>query len=371
MKIIEQGPVINVAEVGDLQAALDAVPASGGTVHIPAGKYEIDRTVQIALADKQHLFIVGEGRGTVLINADINGGDLLHITGREETWWPDLKITLRDLTLVGNYDSGDALVVEYPNDTMIDGCFFFGHGGKAVYLKSRGANVVVRDCWMRDCKRGVYAENIHHLTFHGNQTRSRDEGQVQAEHVYLDANCREIRIVNNHLAYGHAEGIILEGTVGHVIASNTIEGFTEGIKAIDCQAIVIDANYLRCPTGIYMTGKCRGFNISGNQIGNAATGALVVAKPADSGGHSIVGNIVRRSYSEGGGKDGHRGIDLGDTQRCVVSGNVIEGVTEGPAIAAGPGGGQHVITSNNISKCNGAGLAIEAKECLVANNLVE
>lgn len=190
--------VINAADAGGLQAALDALPEAGGTIYVPAGRHVFTEPVVKKLKDGQHLFLVGEGRATVLVNENHEGQELLSIVGAVGQWWPDLKITIRDLTFVGNHESGDALVVEFPNDTMIDGCFFYGHGGKAVYLKTSGTNVTCRDCWMRDCRRAVYAENIHHLTLHGNQTRSVKDGLVQAEQIYLDRNCREVRVVNNH-----------------------------------------------------------------------------------------------------------------------------------------------------------------------------
>lgn len=63
-----------------------------------------------------------------------------------------------------------------PNDAPINPCAFFGHGSKAVRLTPQGTNVTVRDCWRRDCRQGVYALNVHHLTLHGNQTRSKNDG---------------------------------------------------------------------------------------------------------------------------------------------------------------------------------------------------
>ena len=191
---------INAREAGGLQAALDALPDTGGTVWLPAGTYEFTATVEKRLTAGQHLFLVGEGRATVLVNGNRLGEPLLRIVGAEGQWWPDLKITIRDITFAGTRLSGDALVVAYPNDTLIDACSFIGHGGTAVYLKTQGTNATCRDCWMRDCKHALRAENIHHLTLHGNQTRSMQGGQEQAEQVYLDRNCREVRIVNNHLA---------------------------------------------------------------------------------------------------------------------------------------------------------------------------
>lgn len=367
------GPtVIKAAEAGGLQAALDALPKTGGTILLPAGRHVFNTPVVKQLTEGQHLFLVGEGRATVLVNENREGKELLHIVGAVGKWWPDLKITIRDLTLVGNPESGDALVVEYPNDTMIDSCFFSGHGGKAVYLKVQGTNVTCRDCWMRDCKRGVYAENIHHLTLHGVQTRSMAGGQVQAEHVYLDRNCREVRVVNNHFAYGQNEAIILDGTAQHVIVGNTIEGFRVGIlarheKERDCRDITIGSNYIHGGCAVRLEGLCNGFVVSNNIITDASDGGVVIRESQGSGAHAITGNVMRKSVYKG-----QNGVTLGDSLGCTVVGNTFEDISTAPAISAGPGGGKHVISSNNILKSPGEQIVVkDAPGSLVQGNRVD
>ena len=164
----------------------------------------------------------------------------------------------------------------------------------------QGTNATVRDCWMRDCRHAVRAENIHHLTLHGNQTRSMADGIEQAEHVFLDRNCREVRVVNNHLAYGHHEAIILDGTAHHVLVGNTIEGFPVGILARhdrerDCRDITIGSNYFCHGTSVRLEGQCNGFVISDNIVRNAHVGFVVIADAQGSGAHAITGNVVRQS----------------------------------------------------------------------------
>jgi len=380
---------MNVAQLGGLQQALDALPPQGGTVYVPSGTYQVPETLHLALKEGQHLFIVGDGRSSVLVNTDTSGAPLMHLVGVEGSWWPDLRITIRDLTFFGTHDSGDALVIEWPNDTMVDGCAFFGHGGKAIYLKHHGTNATIRDCWMRDCKRGVYAEHLHHLTLHGNQTRSMknvvppwlqrrlepgapppaglpQHGQEQAEQVYLDYDCRENRIVNNHFAYGHAEGIILDGTAQHVIANNCIEGFTEAIYAANCRDIVINANYLHSPKGVHLVGECHGLAITNNTMINNAEGGVVIEEAGGSGGHVISGNVMRKSVYDGQG-----GVCLGDAANCVVTGNLIEDVSGRAAISAGPGGG-HLIADNRIARNDRDALAVEcATNCQLSQNLAD
>lgn len=363
---------IDAGEAGGVQEALDALPADGGTVHIPAGRREIDRPLEIALAERQHLYLQGEGRASVLVNTSTSGDPLLSIVGAVGKWWPDLTITVRDISFVGNHASGDALVVDHPNDTMIDACFFIGHGGTAVRFASKGTNATVRDCWMRDCKRALSAENLHHLTMHGNQTRRLNEGQVQREHIYIDRNCREVRIVNNHFAYGDAEGIILDGTAQHVVANNTIEGFQRCIYVLGCRDLAINSNYLHGPHAVVLAGECDGITITGNTMINNTEAAVLIEDASGSGGHVISSNIIRKSvYAEIVEDKRQGGIDLGAAYNCLVAANILEDVTGDAAIVA-LGGGGHVVSGNRVTRCWGEPVRLTCDGwCMEADNLTD
>jgi len=73
--------------------------------------------------------------------------------------------------------------------------------------------------------------------------------------------------------------------------------------------------------------------------------------------------VIRKSVYKGQG-----GVVLGDCKGASVVGNVFEEVT-GPAIAAGPGGGEHLIASNNVTKGTGEQIVVrDAPGCLVSGN---
>ncbi|NLF17187.1 MAG: right-handed parallel beta-helix repeat-containing protein, partial [Lentisphaerae bacterium] len=358
MKTLYRAAQINAADVGDLQEALTLLPPQGGDVYLPAGCYEIDRTVTCRLHEGQHLCLHGDGRATVLRFTATDGSPLLAIDGVPNSWWPDLRFTLRDLTFVGQEGSGDALHLRWPNDALIDACAFFGFGGTAITVTPNATNVTIRDCWMRDCRRVLHADNLHHLTFHGNQTRSRDGGVVQSEHLYIGKHCREVRIVNNHLAYGQAEAIILDGTAQHVIANNTIEGFTIGIRVRDCRDLTLSANYLHTPTGVLIEGDSRGVVVSGNLFTDNSERALCIRDCHGSGGHVISGNVIRQSVYN----DGQGGIDLGEAVDCVVQGNVLEDIDRGPALDGHPGAAAANGVSDTAERAR-RGLAGPAPHC--------
>ncbi|MBT3377786.1 MAG: right-handed parallel beta-helix repeat-containing protein [Lentisphaerae bacterium] len=352
MRTVLHGAQIDVTESGDLQEAVRTLPPEGGAIHVPAGTYEIDRTVLCELAEGQHLHLYGDGRASVLVFTGKDGSPFFSVRGVENSWWPDLRVTFRDLSFVGNHASGDALFLRWPNDMLIDSCFFHGFGGTAIRVTPNASNVCVRDCWMRDCRRALHADNLHHLTFRGNQTRSMKDGLVQDEQIYIGRHCREVRLVDNHLAYGHAEAIILDGTAQHAVCNNMIEGFQTGIAAVDCRDITICANYIHCPQGILLTGDTRGFVVSGNIFTNNSEGALMVTESLGSGGHVLTGNVVRQSVYN----DGQRGFDLGDAVACVVRDNVFEDLDDGLAVRATRswlGGEQGNIVSDTLAHAAG------------------
>ncbi len=363
---------IDAGEVGGVQAALDALPTNGGTVHIPAGRWEVDAPLTLDLTEGQHLHLTGNGRASNLVNKSRTGAPLLLITGAVGERWPDLSITIRDLAFTGNYESGHGLVIDHPNDTMIDACVFLRHGGNAIHLDGKGTNATIRDCRMRDCKRAVFAQNLHHLTLHGNHTLGLDDGESQEEHLYIDRNCREVRIVNNHLAYGDAEGILLDGTAQHVISGNTIEGFERCISVLASRDLVISSNYLHGPTAVQLAGRCNGITITGNTMINNPEAAIRMEDASGSGGHVISSNIIRKSvYADITGNTHQGGVDLADARDCVVHANLLEEVTSEAAISALRGGG-HVVSGNRIVRCIGEPVRLTCDTwCAIADNLTD
>jgi hypothetical protein len=66
---------IDASKHPNLQAALDAVPESGGLVTIPPGNYEITEPLRVKTAETR---IVGGGAATHIINKSETGSARLH-----------------------------------------------------------------------------------------------------------------------------------------------------------------------------------------------------------------------------------------------------------------------------------------------------
>ncbi len=78
---MQRGARLDAAEIGDLQEALNRLPEQGGVVHLPAGIYDIERTVVCTLKQGQHLDLTGDGRATVIRFTAGGGRPLLDLRG--------------------------------------------------------------------------------------------------------------------------------------------------------------------------------------------------------------------------------------------------------------------------------------------------
>jgi len=136
--------------------------------------------------------------------------------------------------------------------------------------------------------------------------------------------------------------------------------------------ITIGSNYFCHGTSIRLEGPCNGFVISDNIVRNAHVGFVVIRNAQGSGAHSITGNVVRQSvWRDEGHEPPVGGIVLGDGTGCNVVGNLFDNALSRPAITAGPGGGKHIISSNNIVNMDGEQILVkDAPDCLVSENLI-
>src|SRR6185369_10790161 len=63
-------PAIDAANYPSLQAAIDALPPTGGVIHLPAGTFEISKPLQIVQED---VLIQGSGTATHIKNVNETG----------------------------------------------------------------------------------------------------------------------------------------------------------------------------------------------------------------------------------------------------------------------------------------------------------
>ena len=110
--LVGAGPEIDASRYGSLQAAIDAVPPEGGILRLPAGVFEINQPLIIAVGD---LCVEGAGAATHIKNANASGEAailLAHSQSQEgrrsadrELW----RIRLANFRVTGSPESGHGI----------------------------------------------------------------------------------------------------------------------------------------------------------------------------------------------------------------------------------------------------------------------
>ena len=97
--------MIDASEYPNLQAAFDAVPASGGMVRLPPGRFELSEPLVLTQADTR---VEGCGAATCLVNCNEEGKPALMIrpgnfkkNSRARIW----RVQLADFRISGGFPS--------------------------------------------------------------------------------------------------------------------------------------------------------------------------------------------------------------------------------------------------------------------------
>jgi hypothetical protein len=127
-------PEIDAAQYPTLQAALDAIPAEGGLVRLPAGEFLIEEPLVLRRGD---VAIVGAGAATHIKNVNTAGKPALVLehpeaaADRNNRLW---RIRLADFRITGNPESGAGIEARAVNEIFIDGVSVSYHGSDGIVL---------------------------------------------------------------------------------------------------------------------------------------------------------------------------------------------------------------------------------------------
>ena len=302
---------VDASQYDSLQAAVDAVPESGGVVHIPPGRYELQEPLRIKTGDTT---LQGSGAGTHLINKNTAGLPAILIenpqyAGREtpgaERLW---RVRLADLRVTGNEKSGSGIEARYIEELFIQGVTSSYHGGDGLHLHFCYEDPRISDnllTYNKQC--GVYLEGCHDIVVSANHFEENQTGLKCSDSFNLAMSGNNL---DDHLG----DGVVIENTYGSVVASNMIE---------ECQgwAIVLDRD-------VY------GTTISANVIAHEFTG----------------------------------GIDLRDAHGCSISANTFT-IVKNIGLAVRSESGSITISANDIElgsfELAGAKLGVCLENCTI------
>ena len=228
--------VLNAAEFGSIHEAVDALPAEGGTVIVPAGVHTVSEKIRL----RSHVELRGEGMDrTVLVLAD---GANDHLLSNASLTTGNTDITIRDLRLRGNaanqsdwsfgvrlVNVADALILNVEAGDFTKDGFYLG------YNKENGVrNVRVVGCRAVGNRRyGLALKHgtgnlVQGCTFEANGFAEEGAAIKLGPDEGLDASGN--RIVGNR-ALGNYAGFVLYAATGYssrvddnVVCGNRAEG---------------------------------------------------------------------------------------------------------------------------------------------------
>jgi len=280
--------VIDAALYPSLQAALDALPTTGGAVRLPPGTFEITEPLRISAAD---VLLEGAGTATHIKNVNKEGKSALvlqHASGAEnrdaELW----RIRLANFRLTGNDQSGHGVEARRINEIFIEGVTVSHHGGDGIHLHFCYEDPRICDSLITYNKQtGLNLIGCHDIVVSSNQFEENQDALRCIDGFNL---CMTGNNLDDHLG----DGVVIENTYGSVVSGNMIE---------ECSG-----------TAIVLARDCYGITLSANVIAHNVTG----------------------------------GIDLRDAHGCAVSANTFTIVRQ-HAVRIGPDSGRITVCGNNFS----------------------
>lgn len=280
--------VIDASHYPSLQAALDALPPSGGIVQIGPGEWVLSEPLVLR---KEDVLLIGAGTATHLKNTNTQGQPALIIkppglaqNPRAGLW----RVSVQNLRLTGNAQSGAGIVARHVNEIYLQGITVSYHGGHGIHLDNCYEDPRICNCLITYNKQsGLQLDGCHDIVVSGNQFEENLDAVVCRDgfNLCMTGNC-----LDDHLQHG----VVIENTYGSVVSGNMIE---------ECQG-----------TAIILDRDCYGITLSANVIAHEFSG----------------------------------GIDLRDAHGCAVSANTFT-IVKKDALRIGPGSGRITVTGNNFS----------------------
>lgn len=342
------GPVIDASRYASIQAAIDALPAEGGAVHLPPGTFQISEPLRITKSD---VLLEGSGTGTHIKNTNAEGKSALilqHPSGDENRKAELWRIRLANFRITGNEKSGHGIEARRINEIFIDGVTVSYHGGDGIHLHYCYEDPRVCDSLMTYNKgTGLNLAGCHDIVVASNQFEENQDALRCTDSFNL---CMTGNNLDDHLG----DGVVIENTYGSVVSGNMIEECkgTAIVLDRDCYGITLSANVIAHNTagGIELR-DAHGCAVSANTLTTMGNNALLIGP--SSGRITVTGNNFSDSYI---GDDKTKrstndraagGLTVDGTQDVTVVGNLFSGLRPKAVTVTGQPS-KHILFSDNV-----------------------
>ncbi len=357
----EAAPVpleLNASGFPTLQAALDALPESGGILRLPPGTTEIREPLVLSSPETR---IEGSGASTHIKNLNEEGKPALIIRpktldmDREARLW---RVQLGNFRISGNEKSGDGVFAEGIQEVFIQGLSVDHHGGHGIALVDCYEDPRISDSILTyNKKAGLFIDGCHDIVVNANHFEENQDALVCIDAFNL---CMNGNNIDDHL--GH--GVIIENTYGSVVSGNMIEecNGTAIILDRDCYGITLSANVIAHDMGGGIDLRdAHGITVSANtftlvhhfgvKVGEKS-GRITISANNFSNSHIGEGQEKRVLEHENPVQlDIGHGVVLENTKHIIISGNQFSGL-DGPAVRAAGACDKLLINSNVLTDLN-------------------
>lgn len=343
-------PVIRAIDFESLQAAIDALPAEGGVVEIPAGRFEITEPLRVTGED---VLLRGAGGATHIHNANTQGQPAISLlppepfdrtSNRRVNRW---RIQLADMRITGTEQSGHGIDALWVNEIFLHGLTVSDHGGDGIHLDHCYEDPRVNDCLLTYNKQaGLNLLGCHDIVVSGCHFEENQDAVRCMDGFNL---CMTGNNLDDHLRHG----VVIENTYGSVVSGNMIEECAGSAVILDrdCYGDTVSANVIAHNGQGVDLRDAHGCAISANTFTIMTEFALRVG-PA-SGRITVSANNFSDSYL---GDGEHKriadqrtagGVILEGTSDITLTGNVFSGLTE-KAIALVGAPSRRLVVSSNV-----------------------
>jgi hypothetical protein len=349
---------LDAADFPSIQAALDALPASGGILRLPPGTTEIREPLVLSSPETR---IEGSGASTHIKNLNEEGKPALIIrpktldTDQEARLW---RVQVGNFRISGNEKSGDGVFAEGIQEIFIHGLSVDHHRGHGIALVDCYEDPRVSDSILTyNKKAGLFIDAGHDIVVNANHFEENQDALVCVDAFNL---CMNGNNIDDHL--GH--GVVIENTYGSVVSGNMIEecNGTAIILDRDCYGITLSANVIAHDMGGGIDLRdAHGITVSANTFTlmhhfgvrvSEKSGRITIS--ANSFSNSHIGEAQEKRVLEHENPvqlDIGQGVVLENTKHIVISGNQFSGL-DGPAVRATGACDKLLINSNVLTDLN-------------------
>ncbi len=350
---------IQAIQYPSIQEAIDALPAQGGEVVLPAGEFVIREPLLITGEDVR---LRGAGTATHIHNANEEGKAAIAIVPkggfdraakgkkRQYRW----RVHLSDMRITGNEKSGHGIDALWVNEIYLEGVTVSYHGGDGIHMNHCLEDARVADSLVTYNKgTGVYILGNHDSIISGTQFEENKDALhfVDGFNLTFTSN-----IVDDHLRHG----VVLDNSMGNTISANMIEQ-CEGIGVVlknNTYATTVGANIFTANRkgGVVME-DVHGTSITGNTFTIMAERAVSVDSKCRA--LTISGNtFANRSIGEGKFKGKAEdnvasGIVLKSASALNISGNTFSNLSTKALTTEGKAARQIVFSGNLMINTEG------------------